>query len=397
MQNKFFYNLPQQKIALYPLPERDKSKLLVYNGSITDTFFEHLPSFLPENSIIIRNNSKVVKARILAHNTSGKVFELFFVRLIETTRDSAIVACLIKKIKKLKIGDELHKQTQWNGKTIQLKINYIERNEDIAFCKFLWNDDNLDFYGVLNVFGTTPLPPYIKRPTEQSDDDRYQTLYAHQPGSVAAPTAGLHFTERVDKMLKKKNIRCEHITLHVGPGTFQPLSSHDILKHKMHAEYFSIHKHVIEALLNASYVTLVGTTTLRTIESAYILAHFPDQFFRLNNVEIEQWSHLKIQKFLTTKQAWQVLLEFMEKHNTDCITGNTSLMITDEYICRTPHYLITNFHQPESTLLLIVASLIGDQWRMVYEHALQNDYRFLSYGDACLFKNLRLFALQENQ
>lgn len=387
--NFFNYYLPPEKIALYPLSDRDKSKLLFFDGNIYDSYFINLPHFLPENSILIRNNSKVLKARIKFKKENGKLIEFFFVNVIHSEQNEALIECLVKGLKKLKTGQIFYNEQKVNNENFKLEIIFLERKSDRGLFKIKWNNNKLTLYDVFDIFGEIPLPPYLHRKTEQIDDIRYQTYYASYPGSVAAPTAGLHFTPKLDSLLQMKNILIKEIVLHVSQGTFQPLNSNDIYQHKMHGEYFSVEKDVIEVLYNASVVVLVGTTTLRTIESIYTLAHYKHKLSNLQNVIIDQWDHLNIIQSLQLKKACEILLEAMEKQHVNIINGTTSLMVTDQYICKTPTYLITNYHQPKSTLLLIVASLIGDSWRKVYEHALNNDYRFLSFGDACLLKNLR--------
>jgi len=396
MSNDLYnYELPSEKIALFPLEHRDNSKLLIYTNNTTlSNVFLNIHEFLPKNSLIIRNTTKVQKARLFFNNEKGRQFEIFCLHPYENNDKTHIsyakYECLVKGIKKLKLNEELIFNGVFEAKKLELKAKFIGRKEAYAIIEFSWNIEELSFEKILDEFGNIPLPPYIKREININDNYRYQTIYAHEYGSVAAPTAGLHFTNAVIEKLIKSNINFAEVILHVGLGTFKPLQDNNLRQHLMHSEYFTVTKDTIDALLanHNNSIIAVGTTTLRTLESLYLLAHQPliekQSFFN-----IKQWETDEIKSFLPPIEAWQKLAEYMARYQLLSIHGTTSLMITPAYRCKSIDYIITNFHQPNSTLLLIVSSLIGENWQNVYKYALKNDYRFLSYGDVCLFENIR--------
>ncbi len=391
MSSPFFYQLPDDKIALYPANERSESKLLIYKGDdIKSDVFSSIAHLLPCNSLLVRNSSKVIKARMFLHRETGSRMEVFCLSFQQTEKGMSRAECLIKNVKKLKTDEILSASVNEQSYTFTLKAQFTGRNEENSLVTFSWEPMDIDFYTILDMFGEAPLPPYIKREAEDSDAIRYQTIYADENGSVAAPTAGLHFTDVVEEQLIHRSIDTAHVVLHVGLGTFQPMKSGSYQQHTMHSERFSVSKETIEKLMQneSSNVVCVGTTSLRTIESLYIAAHFTGENSHPQNLHIGQWDANSISVFLPRNEAWNSLLQLMQRHDTDAVSGNTSFMITPDYRCRTTDYLITNFHQPESTLLLIVASFIGDKWKEVYDYALTNNFRFLSYGDACLFRNL---------
>jgi len=388
----FDYNLPQERIALYPLQERSDSKLLMYDGQVISTkVFSDLPQILSEFSLMVRNSSKVLRSRIFMNRISGAKIEFFFLEAENILKGTATVHCLIRNVKKLKKGEVLSSSVTVNNEKIVLYASYVEKTADHCRVKFNWSDDSLDFYEILYLFGITPLPPYINRNVTESDTERYQTIYAHEHGSVAAPTAGLHFSEKLGREFKMRNIETVHVVLHVGLGTFQPMKSDHPEDHTMHSEHFSVSKQTIEQLADFDQhnIVCVGTTTLRTLESLYIAGHTLSKEASPYQLCIGQWDAQRVNSFMPRQNIWNSLIEYMNSHGVSYLSGKTSLMITPEYSCRSIDYLITNFHQPNSTLLLIVASLIGNKWKEVYQYALDNEFRFLSYGDACLFKNLR--------
>ena len=392
MTTRFHYNLPEEKIAIYPMNNRSDSKLLYYSGNIIlETNFNAIDSHLPPNSLLVRNSSKVLKARLYGKRESGGTMEIFCLNFQQSAQGSAEAECLIKNVKKLHEGELLTLTREIGGTQHELRARFIGRMGENSRVCFMWNDTSKDFHSILDIFGNAPLPPYMKRKAEEHDSERYQTIYATENGSVAAPTAGLHFTPQVDEALKKKHIDTAQLILHVGLGTFQPMKTENYQEHTMHSESFSVSSQTLELILekNQEKTICVGTTSLRTLESLYIAAHFINSDTHAHQMQVQQFDYQNIQTFMSREEAWKKLLDLMKRQNVDCISGNTSLMITPEYICRTSDMLVTNFHQPDSTLLLIVASFIGDKWREVYDYALSNDFRFLSYGDACLFENLR--------
>lgn len=392
--DKFNYILPEEKIALHPINDRSKSKLLFFDkNKINDFLFCDIVSLLPKNTLLIRNNTKVIKARMFLNRYNNKSFEVFCLNKHHSDCEEGIIyECLIKNVKKLKIDEVLASSKIVNNDEIELQAKFIGRFETNSLVHFCWNNDRYNFDDILEIFGQTALPPYIKRDINENDAERYQTVYASKAGSVAAPTAGLHFTNEIEEKLEQNGIKTKNLLLHVGLGTFQPMKTDNLRDHQMHSEVFEVSKDTIEALCSCEHnnIVVVGTTSLRTLESLYVLAH------KIINIKqtsshfiVEQWEAEQLEEKLKPYQAWKNIYDWMQKHNHDTISGSTSLIITDQHICKTIDYLITNFHQPKSTLLLIIASILGEKWKDIYEYALENNYRFLSYGDSCLFKNTR--------
>jgi S-adenosylmethionine:tRNA ribosyltransferase-isomerase len=393
----YTYDLPEERIAKYPLQERDSSKLLIYkNGEISEDSYKNLDQRLPSNSLLIFNDTKVIEARLFFQKQTGGVIEIFCLEPTEQYADVTIAMleknkvqwqCLIGGASKWKHGQVLEKKIKAGNKEILLQARYVEKKTDCFIIEFLWIDDSLSFGEVLHYAGVIPLPPYIKREAERSDSDRYQTIYAHYEGSVAAPTAGLHFTNAILEKLKTKKIRTDFVTLHVGAGTFRPVKSETMKEHEMHAEFINVSKETIENIflnLNQNSIVPVGTTSLRTIESLYWLG-VKLKVSNDNDLMVHQWEPYEFEKYdLSSKEALQILLDFMNKKNLNRLITKTQILIAPSYKSKIANALITNFHQPQSTLLLLVAALIGDDWRKVYRYALNNNFRFLSYGDGCL-------------
>jgi S-adenosylmethionine:tRNA ribosyltransferase-isomerase len=389
----FTYHLPEEKIAFHPLAERDSSKLLVYKeGKISESVYKNLAGFIPENSLLVFNNTKVVEARLLFQKASGGIIEIFCLEPHEQYADITTAMmmheivlwkCLIGGASKWKHGQVLEKKIV----DLNLQCRFVEKRADCFIVEISWNK-NLSFAEVLHKAGAIPLPPYIKRKAELEDSERYQTVYAKFDGSVAAPTAGLHFTPAIFEKLKKKNIQTEFVTLHVGAGTFKPVKAEVMEAHEMHAEFFEVSKVTIKHLLENINKTIVavGTTSLRTIESLYWFGlKCKESEFRIQDSEVFQWEPYETDsKNISAEVALNSLLEWMEKNNTDKLIGKTQIIIAPGYNPKIAKALITNFHQPQSTLLLLVAALIGDDWRIVYDYALENNFRFLSYGDGSL-------------
>ncbi|HUP12583.1 MAG TPA: S-adenosylmethionine:tRNA ribosyltransferase-isomerase [Niastella sp.] len=395
----YTYELPEQKIARYPLPERDSSRLLMYkDGALTEDIYRHIAQQLSPGSLLIFNNTKVVAARLLFQKTTGAVVEIFCLEpppqyadmtTAMTQKGRVSWICLIGGASKWKPGQVLEKRMDWNGQEIILQARYLGKEKDSFAIELSWTPASLTFAEVLHVAGNIPLPPYIKRTVEQTDSDRYQTIYANTEGSVAAPTAGLHFTDTVFEQFNQKQIRREYVTLHVGAGTFKPVKSDTMSGHPMHAEFIDVSTDTINCILQYLHkqITVVGTTSLRTVESLYWLGvkatHEPD--CPLSALVVHQWDpYEQSGDPVPAKVALENLLSYLNKRGLTRIITKTSLLIAPGYIFQIPNALVTNFHQPQSTLLLLVAAFIGSDWRKLYTYALENDFRFLSYGDGCL-------------
>lgn len=391
----YTYHLPAGRIAHYPLEQRDASNLLVYkNGAIKKSVFRNITDHLPSPALMVFNNTRVVQARLLFQKESGAVIEIFCLEPLGTIRDIQIAFqqknhsewfCLVGNAKKWKQGSLEMKLPN----NLALTVGKGERIDDGYRISFTWEGE-LSFAEVLELAGKTPLPPYIGRKAEEEDKKRYQTIFARHSGSVAAPTSGLHFTDEVLQSLQQKDISSTFLTLHVGAGTFKPVSSPTIAEHLMHHEQIIVSAETVAALINAteSSIISVGTTSLRTLESIYWLGVkiLNGHTFGEEGFSIEQWEPYRIpaERTYTTTTALQAVLDYMKERLLDTIHGETSLIIVPGYTIRTATELITNFHQPGSTLLLLVAAFCGENWKSIYDFALQNDFRFLSYGDSCL-------------
>lgn len=389
----YTYHLPEEKIAVHPLPERDASKLLVYrNGNITEDRYKNIAAFLPEASIVVFNNTRVVNARIRFQKPSGGVIEVFCLepsgmemsRAMQA-RQTMDIACFIGGASKWKPGTKLEKTITVNKQPVLLEASLKERTETHFVVTLSWNPADISFAVILQSAGDVPLPPYIKRTTIGEDEERYQTIYARHEGSVAAPTAGLHFTPQVLSALEQKNIRSLFVTLHVGAGTFQPVKTELANDHSMHGEWVHIPKTTIETLYNQPEqpVTAVGTTSLRTLETVYWCGVKLASGMREPN-KLEQWEVYHLPQNVPLTVSLQHVLNRMHENGEEQFTAFTRLMIVPGYTLRVAKALVTNFHQPQSTLLLLVAAVAGNNWKKIYEYALEHDFRFLSYGDGCL-------------
>jgi len=395
LMKDYTYELPAHRIAIYPLEQRDASKLLVYhNGEVQQSVFSSLSDYLPEGSLLVFNNTRVVQARLLFRKDSGALVEVFCLEPAGPVRDIQLAFqqknscswfCLVGNAKKWKAGALEMKVA--DGLT--LAVSKGEKIKDGYKIDFHWDGD-LSFAEILQLAGKTPLPPYIGRKAGEEDKIRYQTIFARHSGSVAAPTSGLHFTDHVMANLAHKQIKTTYLTLHVGAGTFKPVSTHTIVDHQMHHEQVIVSLQTIQSLINGldHNVISVGTTSLRTLESLYWLGVKIIQGYTFDDdgFIIEQWEPYETDpRFLcTAQQALLALVDYMEKNKLDEIKGETSLIIVPGYEIKTANMLITNFHQPGSTLLLLVAAFCGNDWKKIYNFALDNDFRFLSYGDSCL-------------
>lgn len=381
----YIYDLPEDRIALHPLPQRDQSKLLVYRkGEILHSHFFKLADFLPTNSILFFNNTKVIPARLLFKKETGAVIEVF---LLHPVSPSSIVAVAMSAKETCQWKCAIGNQKRWSDhyelllrkNQLLLKANLVDRENGIV--EFRWNLP-ISFSEVVQTVGAIPLPPYINRKPLAEDTERYQTVYSKVNGAVAAPTAGLHFTESVFRSLNEKNIYSEYLTLHVSAGTFQPVKFENATEHTMHAEQIVVTRSNIEKLLLQHTKVAVGTTSLRTMESIYwygtkLISNPSSEFM------ISQDDAYRI-KPVDPLDALHAVLEKMDRERTNQILGETSIYILPGYGFKLVDALITNFHQPGSTLILLVAAFIGEDWRNVYTEALTGNYRFLSYGDSSL-------------
>ncbi|MDB5251172.1 MAG: hypothetical protein JWP27_341 [Flaviaesturariibacter sp.] len=386
----FDYQLPADQIAEFPLSRRDASRLLVYeSGSITDTAFDQLPELLPPNATLVLNNTRVIEARLLFRKESGGTIEIFCLEpALPAEMSQAMAAtnstewnCLIGGASKWKPGLVLEKNVPVDGHETILSAQYLGKEAGHFRIRFSWTGGS-SFAAILHAAGQIPLPPYIKRTPEAGDEERYQTVFADRKGSVAAPTAALHFTTEVFAALDQKGIRREAVTLHVGAGTFMPVKSETIGGHAMHAENFSVSAGLLERITGASTIVAVGTTSLRTLESLYWLG------VKLkggdSSLVLGQWEAHDLPGEMSYRESIRILLDHLGKTGKTELECRTSLLILPGYRIRSAHGLVTNFHQPRSTLLLLVAAFIGEDWKRVYDHALQSRYRFLSYGDSSL-------------
>jgi len=398
----FTYELPENRIAKYPLKERDKSKLLIYNdGVINENIYENIDKYIPENSLLVFNDSKVIHARILFKNIKGEKIEIF---CLEPSDENSEPVLAMTQKKNIKWNCLVGRMNKWKEKILQLNSDKIKLFAEISGKKadsfeieFSWQPEDLTFYEVLEIFGKMPIPPYLKRNSEDIDNSRYQTIYAGEVGSVAAPTAGLHFTQNIFKKLNFKNTDSEYISLHVGAGTFKPVKSEIIKDHIMHTEWIDVKKDTIQKLkeklisdqnnsMNAPKIIAVGTTSLRTLESLYWMGLKTNlnPNSNLNELEVKQWDPYEINAELTSADSLSLLLNWMDKNNYNELICKTQIFIVPSYILKITDALITNFHQPGSTLLLLVAAVTGNDWEKIYKYALENEFRFLSYGDGNL-------------
>jgi S-adenosylmethionine:tRNA ribosyltransferase-isomerase len=385
--NDYTYPLPHDKIAIYPLPQRDSSKLLVYKQKqILHSDFLSLPDHLPGNAFLFFNNTKVIPARLHFQKHSGATIEIF---LLNPLQPSVLLAetmsavkhctwqCTIGNLKKWTAGIPLEKKIR----DVSLKATLIDRGHGAV--EFNWNSGDT-FATIIHAAGETPLPPYIKRKAESTDSERYQTIYSHFDGAVAAPTAGLHFTPRIFTKLAEKNIGHDFVTLHVSAGTFQPIKTENADDHVMHEEQIIVSRTNVENLLSPDrMITAVGTTSMRTLESLYWfgakLLQDDESRFRIGQEDPYSYSTEP-----QTQDALNAVAAYMDKNQLDTLIGETSIFIKPGYRFKICKALITNFHQPASTLILLVAAFVGDDWKKIYDEALKNDYRFLSYGDSSL-------------
>jgi S-adenosylmethionine:tRNA ribosyltransferase-isomerase len=391
----YTYELSDERIAKYPLPQRDASKLLVWkNGIDAEDTYQNISTYIPHGSLMVFNQTRVVHARLLFKKETGSTIEIFCLEPhsqyadIQTAmlqKEKVWWKCLVGGAAKWKNGIVLSLKIEKPAFTLEAKI--VEKDTGSFTIEFAWNTD-LSFAEVLQYAGKVPLPPYLHREAEQSDEQRYQTIYARNEGSVAAPTAGLHFTDAVMQSLADKHIDTAFVTLHVGAGTFKPVKSETMQEHEMHAEWIEADIPTIEKIITHvdKGVIAVGTTSMRTLESLYWIGAQLWQGItpQLDGIAVHQWLPYELATTATTQEALQAIIAYLQQHQLEKLVTRTQILIAPGYDCKVVMGLITNFHQPQSTLLLLVGALIGSNWRDLYNHALANGYRFLSYGDGCL-------------
>jgi len=402
--DSFDYPLPDERVAKFPLTRRDDSKLLLYkNGVISQSKFSNIAEFLPEKCLLVYNNTRVIQARLIFYKSTGARIEVFCLEPITPTdyalslgtNKECVWKCMVGNLNKWKDGT-LSKVVEVGGEICTLSVERISTEANTHEIHFSWDNVNVHFAEILENAGELPIPPYLHRKTEESDLTSYQTVYSKIKGSVAAPTAGLHFTAEVFETLKAKDIETDEVTLHVGAGTFQPVKTETIDDHHMHTEVISVHKSTIEHLLQKlGNIIAVGTTSVRTLESLYYLginlsktlSKGDGEKVTLNGGEqfhVSQWQPYQQSERISTQKALQNILDYLDAANLTTLHANTQIMIKPGYQFHLVNGIITNFHQPKSTLLLLVSAFVNENWMEIYDYALANDFRFLSYGDSSL-------------
>lgn len=389
------YNLSEDRIAKYPLSQRDNSKLLLYNhGRISEDVFYNLPNYIPKGSLMIFNNTRVIQARLHFKKESGASIEIFLLEpfapidyeQIFQTRGCCEWLCLVGNLKKWKNG-ELCKIYSREDSHVCLKAIHKGEVGTSQRIEFRWDNSQITFAELIDTIGELPIPPYLKRKTEEKDKTTYQTIYSKIKGSVAAPTAGLHFTTEVLEALDLRDIDREEVTLHVGAGTFKPVKSEEIAGHSMHTEHICVRKQTIVKLLQHNLNAIaVGTTSVRTLESLYYIGCkvFTNPFLQDTELHVTQWEPYDTIQILSPRESIMALLKYMERNEITTLHATTQIIIAPGYVYKIVKALITNFHQPQSTLLLLVSAFVHGDWRNIYNYALTHDFRFLSYGDSSL-------------
>lgn len=394
---EFDYHLDEEKIAKFPLEKRDNSKLLIYrNNTITESVFNRISEIIPKGTLLVCNNTKVIKARLLFFKSTGAKIEIFCLEPHNpkdyerafSAKGTTQWVCMIGNLKKWK-DEDLITKFNYNDKNIELCAKLISHDGQCQIVEFSHNDTERTFGEILEILGRIPIPPYLNRESCKNDEKTYQTLYSKYEGSVAAPTAGLHFTKEVFESLKNNDCEIEEITLHVGAGTFLPVKHTDATKHKMHIEHFDFTIKTVEKIYNnIDNIIAVGTTSVRTLESIATLGY---RIIRGGEIDfqtkVSQWEAYEIPKDISGKELIGALLEYMKNESIEKVKASTEIMITSYYNFKVIKAIITNFHQPQSTLLLLISAIVGDNWKNIYKYAINNNFRFLSYGDSSiLFK-----------
>jgi S-adenosylmethionine:tRNA ribosyltransferase-isomerase len=421
--DEYDYPLLDERIAKFPLPRRDASKLLVYkNTTITESTFSNIAGFLPENSLLVYNNTRVIQARLIFFKDTGARIEVFCLEPLtpayrSNSEDSDLSEhekslgattectwkCMVGNLKKWKEG-QLSKSIDINGKTCTFKAELLLTEGNTHSVHFAWDNADIHFADILEKAGELPIPPYLHRDTEESDLTTYQTVYSKIKGSVAAPTAGLHFTPEVFESLQTRNIETEELTLHVGAGTFQPVKTRDIAEHHMHTEVISVHRSTIEHLQQKlGHIIAVGTTSVRTLESLYYIGYnlnhtspltplpgergtvsTQGEGSNVKTLHVDQWAPYQTKTKISTFEALQNILDYLDANKLATLHADTQIMIKPGYQFHVVNGIITNFHQPKSTLLLLVSAFVDGHWTEIYDYAMANNFRFLSYGDSSL-------------
>lgn len=393
----FNYNLPDERIAKFPLAKRDNSKLLLYrHGEVTEDVFHNIAQYLPKGALMVFNNTKVIQARLHFRKETGALIEVFLLepympadyeQMFQTTGHCSWL-CMIGNLKKWKEGT-LKRTFDVKGKEVTL---VAERKEDVHKSyrvDFSWDASDVSWAELLDAVGELPIPPYLNRETQESDKTTYQTVYSKIKGSVAAPTAGLHFTPEVLADIDRHGIDREELTLHVGAGTFKPVKSEEIQDHEMHTEYICVHRQTLEKLIrHEAKAIAVGTTSVRTLESLYYIGVKLEKTLDFSEEELHvcQWEPYEnaVAKPITPIKAIENILAYLDKHGLSALHASTQIIIAPGYEYNIVKMLVTNFHQPQSTLLLLVSAFVHGDWRKIYDYALAHDFRFLSYGDSSL-------------
>lgn len=390
------YPLPDERIAKFPKAQRDESKLLIYNkGVVSESVFRQLPDFLPSGALMVMNNTRVIQARLHFRKDTGALIEIFLLepaqpadyeQMFQQTMSCSWL-CLVGNQKKWKEGT-LTREIEVKGQTIEVRATRRGEHGTSQWIDFEWSG-GVSFAEILEVMGELPIPPYLNRETQESDKTTYQTVYSKIKGSVAAPTAGLHFTDRVLQAVDARGIEREEVTLHVGAGTFKPVKSATIGEHAMHTEYIAVRRHTIERLIaHGGEAIAVGTTSVRTLESLYYMGlkvlQNPD--ITEEELHVNQWEPYEEVRGdrLEVRGVLQALLDWLDRHELTVLHSSTQIIIAPGYDYKIVKMLITNFHQPQSTLLLLVSAFVKGDWRKIYDYALAHDFRFLSYGDSSL-------------
>ena len=376
--SEYDYPLTDERIAKYPLAERDHSKLLVYrDGKVSEDVFYRVGDYIAAGSLLVYNNTRVIPARLVFHKASGARIEVFCLEPL-APRDYQLALsgttgctwkCMIGNLKKWKSG------VLSNGVLHAERLSTTGNTHEVRFS---WDDATMSFAQLLDAQGELPIPPYLNRPTEESDKTTYQTVYSRIKGSVAAPTAGLHFTEKVLDGLRERGIKTTELTLHVGAGTFQPVKTEDANKHTMHTEIIAVPRQTIQDVLdNLGHIVAVGTTSMRTLESLYFIG-------AMKQLSVPQFAPYEHDYTISTEEALRNILTYLDETKQDTLHAETQIMIRPGYAFHVVDQLITNFHQPKSTLLLLVSAFVGGDWKTIYDYALSHDFRFLSYGDSSI-------------
>ena len=400
------YPLPDERIAKFPLAQRDHSKLLVFeNGDISEDIFYNITGHLPKGALMVFNNTKVIQARMHFRKETGALIEVFLLEpaepadyeLMFQTNGKCAWHCLVGNLKKWKEG-QLSRSFDVNGKTVTLSVERLHEERTSHWVEFRWDNPDVSFAEILDAAGELPIPPYLNRDTQESDKTTYQTVYSKIKGSVAAPTAGLHFTDKVLADIDAHGIDREELTLHVGAGTFKPVKSEEIEGHEMHTEYICVNKKTIDKLIaHGGKAIAVGTTSVRTLESLYYMGVklHDNPNLTEEQLHVGQWEPYDYAERLAaegtapldTIDALSEISDYLDRNSRKALHSSTQIIIAPGFEYHIVDILVTNFHQPQSTLLLLVSAFVKGEWRRIYDYALAHDFRFLSYGDSCLIKN----------